>query len=245
MTNPELIVELLLDTIEERATGIFRKVLDSGREVYTCKCPVCGTLHGGYKTFAEASANRKCKMHFRNEIEKTKKDIQKVDEPEKPRNIFQKSMRQPAVLGEAEVYKNAVDEAEDDLKSLIGPDMGFPPTGDVTKLTCLNLHYGQNLYHRTKKMSDGAPLRVRVSGRCKTWSTRPDEFRLPVKFGLYQSFYITHHNAGEWTTVEPQSRGKRALPPDDSGGGGVVEGRADQQSDADADLERSQVEQAR
>lgn len=36
--------------------------------------------------------------------------------------------------------------------------------------------------------------RVRVSGKCKTWKTRPNEFRLPVKFGLYQSLAITNDN---------------------------------------------------
>jgi len=40
--------------------------------------------------------------------------------------------------------------------------------------------------------------RVRVSGKCKTWKTRPNEFRLPVKYGMYESSYITHTDAGDW-----------------------------------------------
>lgn len=36
---------------------------------------------------------------------------------------------------------------------------------------------------------------VRVSGRCKTWKTRPTEFQLPVKYGLYQSSCVNEHNA--------------------------------------------------
>ncbi len=37
-------------------------------------------------------------------------------------------------------------------------------------------------------------VRVRPSGRCQTWKTRPDEFRLPVKYGLYESGEITQRN---------------------------------------------------
>lgn len=38
-------------------------------------------------------------------------------------------------------------------------------------------------------------VHVRPTGVCKTWKTRPKEFRLPVKYGLYESTYITHGNA--------------------------------------------------
>jgi hypothetical protein len=34
----------------------------------------------------------------------------------------------------------------------------------------------------------------RVNGKCKTWKTRPLEFKLPVKYGLYNYGYITHDN---------------------------------------------------
>lgn len=38
-------------------------------------------------------------------------------------------------------------------------------------------------------------VRVRPSGKCQTWKTRPNEFRLPVKYGLYESSAITQNNA--------------------------------------------------
>ena len=41
-------------------------------------------------------------------------------------------------------------------------------------------------------------VRVRTSGRCQTWKTRPAWFRLPVKHGLYQSGAITERNAGDF-----------------------------------------------
>lgn len=54
------------------------------------------------------------------------------------------------------------------------------------------------LLHVHLKNRDGTPIRCRVNGSCKTWKTRPDDFRLPVKHGLKQCFYITPCNAGEW-----------------------------------------------
>lgn len=38
----------------------------------------------------------------------------------------------------------------------------------------------------------------RPSGGVKTWKTRPAEFRMPVKYGLYESGAITHENAAHW-----------------------------------------------
>lgn len=40
--------------------------------------------------------------------------------------------------------------------------------------------------------------RCRVSGRCQTWKTRPAEYRLPVKYGMYESGAITDSNAQDW-----------------------------------------------
>ena len=57
----------------------------------------------------------------------------------------------------------------------------------------------RNFEHTTLKGSDKQPIRCRAMGKCKTWKTRPNEFKLPVKYGLYQSFYITQSNASDWT----------------------------------------------
>jgi hypothetical protein len=43
---------------------------------------------------------------------------------------------------------------------------------------------------------------ARRSGRTQTWKTRPGEFSLPVKHGLYESTRITHENARYWHTHE-------------------------------------------
>lgn len=44
--------------------------------------------------------------------------------------------------------------------------------------------------------------RWRSNGACKTWVTRPDEFRLPIKFGLRSYDYITERNASMFHRAE-------------------------------------------
>ena len=54
----------------------------------------------------------------------------------------------------------------------------------VTKeqaLTCKTFRYNVYCY--------------RANGKCKTWKTRPNEFKLPIKHGLYIYGYLTHENA--------------------------------------------------
>jgi hypothetical protein len=58
-----------------------------------------------------------------------------------------------------------------------------------------------NFEYTTLKGSDNLPVRCRSMGKCQVWKTRPNEFKLPVKYGLYQSFYITQDNANEWTAA--------------------------------------------
>jgi hypothetical protein len=54
------------------------------------------------------------------------------------------------------------------------------------------------LYHIHLKDSGGAPRLIRLNGKLKTWKTRPEQFRQPVKEGLYNGFYITEDNAEYW-----------------------------------------------
>lgn len=68
----------------------------------------------------------------------------------------------------------------------------------LTKDEAVDLKHGTILHHTTKRNTDGTPMRLRVSGRCQTWVRRPDEFKLPVKYGMYESGYLTPQNAGEW-----------------------------------------------
>lgn len=44
--------------------------------------------------------------------------------------------------------------------------------------------------------------RVRVSGACRTWKRTPEKFRVPVKYGLYESSAIDEYNAGDFHRPE-------------------------------------------
>lgn len=46
--------------------------------------------------------------------------------------------------------------------------------------------------------ADGTPRRWRVSGQPKTWKTRPDEVRVPVKYGLRGTGYVDERNVGRF-----------------------------------------------
>ncbi len=69
----------------------------------------------------------------------------------------------------------------------------------VTLAQVKELHHGQVLYHKDLRNADKTSLRARVSGQLKLWKTRPGEFKLPMKHGMYTSFYLTEANAHEWT----------------------------------------------
>jgi hypothetical protein len=52
--------------------------------------------------------------------------------------------------------------------------------------------------HLTLQNKDKTPLRCRQNGKIQVWKTRPEEFKVPVKYGLKEWFYITNDNAEEW-----------------------------------------------
>lgn len=76
----------------------------------------------------------------------------------------------------------------------------------VTKeqaLTCDRFHFG--VCKRTIGPKGGvkeAVVEVRRNGRTQTWKTRPAEFRVPVKYGLYGYGEITDKSAGGFHTPE-------------------------------------------
>lgn len=71
----------------------------------------------------------------------------------------------------------------------------------LTKEQAQFIAYRAELAHATEKDSRGNPRICRVNGKCQTWKTRPLEFSLPVKQGLYATGYITQDNAKDWTPV--------------------------------------------
>ena len=67
----------------------------------------------------------------------------------------------------------------------------------ITREQAITVDYFE---HTTLTNADNTPLRCRRMGKTKTWKTRPTEFRIPVKYGMYNSFYISHDNAHKWNT---------------------------------------------
>jgi len=64
-----------------------------------------------------------------------------------------------------------------------------------------NAMTANNFEHISMKNADNTPLRVRRNGNTQTWKRKPDEFRIPVKYGLYEYYNITDKNCHEWTIV--------------------------------------------
>lgn len=69
----------------------------------------------------------------------------------------------------------------------------------ITKTIATQASYRQEFWHVSLKNRDNTPVRCRVNGKCKTWVRKPEDFRLPVKYGMYECFYITPANANEWS----------------------------------------------
>lgn len=75
----------------------------------------------------------------------------------------------------------------------------------VTKeqaITARHFHYiGKHDCSKTVGPRGGITTRiteVRASGKCQTWKRDPLRFRLPIKYGLYESWEITQDNAADF-----------------------------------------------
>jgi hypothetical protein len=78
------------------------------------------------------------------------------------------------------------------------PMLYVEETGMICKGKAMAAGYGDHFHHVSLKNADKTPVRCRVNGKCKTWKTRPAEFRLPVKHGMRDCFYIDNSNCDEW-----------------------------------------------
>lgn len=71
-------------------------------------------------------------------------------------------------------------------------------TGEVNAVTARSAY---RFYHRTLKYTkSNAPIEVRRNGATKYWKREPLKFRIPVKYGLRDCFYIDNTNASDWST---------------------------------------------
>lgn len=88
--------------------------------------------------------------------------------------------------------------------------------GKVTPNTAMTAN---TFYHRTVKYADSrTAYQARRNGATKTWRTRPNEFRIPIKIGFRGYGYIDNRNANEWSvtpipTLPKPPRQKPVRPP--------------------------------
>ena len=68
----------------------------------------------------------------------------------------------------------------------------------MKKSDAIRADYGAILEHSFLVDYDGSPSKCRVTGACKTWKRTPEKFKLPVKRGLYEYFYISENNGNQW-----------------------------------------------
>ena len=61
-----------------------------------------------------------------------------------------------------------------------------------------NQETAREFFHVSVKDSKGNPVKCRRNGKTKTWKTRPLEFKIPVKYGMYDYFYIDQNNCKDW-----------------------------------------------
>jgi len=76
----------------------------------------------------------------------------------------------------------------------------------ITANQAKGLRHGQYVYLVGEYDSTGHPSKARVSGKVQTWKTRPSDFKVPLKRGLYDTGYLTPGNANRFTLTEPPSR---------------------------------------
>jgi len=65
-----------------------------------------------------------------------------------------------------------------------------------------SLSPGRTIYAKNYFNADGTKQRFRVNGQVKTWKTRPNEVRVPLKRGLYEYGYLDHSNLEEFSLTE-------------------------------------------
>ena len=71
------------------------------------------------------------------------------------------------------------------------------------------LRVGQIVYVIDQHNANGTPMKAKVSGRVRTWVTKPEKVQVPIKHGLRDSSYITETNLKTFTltipaTIKPQ-----------------------------------------
>ena len=72
----------------------------------------------------------------------------------------------------------------------------------------------RDFYLKGRYNADGSPVRLRVSGKLRTWKTRPGDVEVPVKWGFWTSYTVgttprSFFKLSEVTQKEPKWRKRR------------------------------------
>jgi hypothetical protein len=75
-------------------------------------------------------------------------------------------------------------------------------SGFINAKVVQHLRQGQTIYNRLYKNADGTAVRAKITS-IKRWKTRPNDFLIAWKHGMYQYGTIGPADTNEWTTIEP------------------------------------------
>lgn len=75
----------------------------------------------------------------------------------------------------------------------------------MTKQEAEKAKHGDNIFSGNLRGRDKRPIRVKVSGRCAVYKTKPNYFQLPVSYKNVTDFYITPENAANWFATEAEA----------------------------------------
>jgi len=81
-------------------------------------------------------------------------------------------------------------------------------TKPLTRNEALKLRHGQIVYTPGYYNADGTTQRWRVMGAVKTWVKSPGRFKVPIKHGMREYWYIDETNMHGFTLIEPPKRKK-------------------------------------
>lgn len=71
----------------------------------------------------------------------------------------------------------------------------------ITKEQALTLKHGQFVYFTVPM----GIARWRITGKVQTWKTRPEEFCVPIKYGLFTHGHLTQENARHYYMTEAEA----------------------------------------
>ena len=75
----------------------------------------------------------------------------------------------------------------------------------ITVKQAKKLKFGNIIYEKGQYNADGTARRYKVNGKVQLWKTRPNDFKIPVKRGLYGFGYVVPSNAEWFMLSEPTS----------------------------------------